>query len=62
VVVLGDDPVDGERLVDDLGVGAAHRRDQLDQGTPGHDAERLGVGLPGHDRDIDQRQVDVPEN
>ena len=54
--------VQRERVEEDLRLRPARGLRQLDQRPPGDGRERLGVRRPGHPADIDQGQVDVPQN
>src|SRR5204863_4903870 len=54
--------VQRERVEEDLRLRPARGLRQLDQPPAGDGRERLGVRRPCHPGDIDQGQVDIPQN
>jgi hypothetical protein len=56
------DTIQGQRVEEDPRLQPAGQLRQLDQRPPGDRAERLDIRVPGDPSDVQQGQVDIPEN
>jgi hypothetical protein len=56
------DTIQGQRVEEDPRLQPAGQLRQLDQRPPGDRAERLDIGIPGDPSDVQQGQVDIPQN
>jgi hypothetical protein len=56
------DTIQGQRVEEDPRLQPAGQLRQLDQRPPGDLTERLDIGIPGDPSDVQQGQVDIPQN